>query len=164
MSGFIYAAGLLVYTISFGVLAADLVIAIFRHKVKHLRFFTLLILVSCIYALGFLLQHLSTSYEELLQGGRVQYLGAVFVSPMLLLFVMDFCGIKQRAWIIASTLVIPVVTLLLVFTYRFNGIFWGESSFVADPVPRLVFPGSLFRTVYFIYPAFNFEVQHLWSL
>jgi diguanylate cyclase (GGDEF)-like protein len=151
MSGFIYAAGLLVYIISFGVLAADLVIAIFRHKVKHVRFFALLMLASCIYALGFLLQHLSTGYEELLQGGRVQYLGAVFVSPMLLLFVMDFCGIRQRAWIAVSTLIIPVITLLLVFTYRFNGIYFGESSFTADPVPLLVFSGSVFRTVYFVY-------------
>jgi diguanylate cyclase (GGDEF)-like protein len=147
----IYSAGLVVYTISFGVLLADLIMAIFRPKVKHLRFFTLLMLVSSIYALGFLLQHLSFSYSELLQGGRVQYLGAVFVSPMLLFFIMDFCGIKQKPWLTVSVLVIPVVTVLLVFTYPFNGIYFGESSFTADPIPLLVFSGSVFRTVYFLY-------------
>jgi diguanylate cyclase (GGDEF)-like protein len=146
-----YSAGLIVYTISFGVLLADLIVAIFKRKVKHLRFFTLLMLVSCIYALGFLLQHLSFSYAELLQGGRVQYMGAVFVSPMLLFFIMDFCDLKQRPWFIVSILIIPVVTLILVFTYPFNGIYFGASSFTADPAPLLLFEGSVFRTVYFIY-------------
>jgi diguanylate cyclase (GGDEF)-like protein len=146
-----YTAGLVVYAVSFGTLLTDLIISVFRHKVKHVRFFTLLMLASCIYALGFLLQHLSTGYAELLQGARVQYLGAVFVAPMLLLFIIDFCGIKQRAWLIIFTLIIPVGTVLLVFTYPFNGIYFGESSFTADSVPLLVFSGSVFRTVYFIY-------------
>jgi diguanylate cyclase (GGDEF)-like protein len=132
-------------------LLVDLVIAIFKRKVSYLRFFTLLLLVSCVYALGFLLQHLSTGYAELLQGSRVQYLGAVFVSPMLLFFIMDFCGIKQRAWFSISILIIPVVTVILVFTYPFNGIYFGESAFTADPVPLLVFTGSIFRMIYFVY-------------
>jgi diguanylate cyclase (GGDEF)-like protein len=143
--------GLVVYTISFGVLLADLSIAIFKHKVRHVRFFTLLMLVSCIYALGFLLQHLSFDRAELLQGARVQYLGASFVSPMLLFFIMDFCGVKQRTWLTVSTLIIPVLTVILVFTYPFNGIYWGESLFTTDPIPLLVFSGSIFRTIYFIY-------------
>ncbi|MDR2615109.1 MAG: hypothetical protein LBC28_00875, partial [Oscillospiraceae bacterium] len=146
-----YTVGLVVYTLSFGVLLADLFVAIFKRKVKHLRFFTLLVLASCIYALGFLLQHLSLDLSELLQGSRVQYLGAAFVSPMLLFFILDFCDIKQRPWFIAAILVIPIVTVTLVFTYTFNGIYFGESSFIADPVPLLVFSGSVFRTVYFIY-------------
>jgi diguanylate cyclase (GGDEF)-like protein len=146
-----YVAGLIVYTVSFGVLLADLIMAIFKRKVKHLRFFTLLMLASCVYALGFLLQHLSFSYSALLQGARVQYLGAVFVSPMLLVFIMDFCDIKQRPWFTVSLLIIPVVTVIMVFTYPFNGMYFGESSFTADPVPLLVFSGSVFRTVYFIY-------------
>jgi diguanylate cyclase (GGDEF)-like protein len=129
----------------------DLIIAIFKHKVRHLRFFTLLMLVSCIYALSFLLQHLSFDSAEFLQGTRVQYLGAPFVSPMLLFFIMDFCGVKQRAWIIVSTLIIPVVVLLMVFTYPFNGIYYGASSFTTNPMPHLVFSGSVFRTIYFIY-------------
>jgi diguanylate cyclase (GGDEF)-like protein len=147
----IYIAGLVVYTISFGVLLADLSIAIFRRKVKHVRFFTLLMLVSCIYALGFLLQHLSFDCSELLQGARVQYLGAAFVSPMLLLFILDFCGVKQRTWLTVSIFIIPVVAVTLVFTYPFDGIYFGESSFTTDPVPRLIFSGSVFRTIYFIY-------------
>jgi diguanylate cyclase (GGDEF)-like protein len=146
-----YIAGLVVYTVSFGVLLTDLIVAIFKRKVKHLRFFTLLVLVSCIYALGFLLQHLSTGYNELLQGGRVQYLGAAFVSPMLLFFILDFCDVKQRPWFIAAMLIIPVVTVILIFTYPINGIYFGESSFTADPIPLLIFSGSIFRTIYFIY-------------
>jgi diguanylate cyclase (GGDEF)-like protein len=146
-----YIVGLVIYTISFGVLLADLIMVIFKRKVRNLRFFTLLMLVSCIYAMGFLLQHMSFNYSELLQGGRVQYLGAVFVSPMLLLFIMDFCGMRQRLWLIVSVLIIPVVTAILVFTYPFNGIYFGESSFTTDPVPLLVFSGSVFRTIYFIY-------------
>jgi diguanylate cyclase (GGDEF)-like protein len=108
-------------------------------------------LASCIYALGFLLQHLSLDRAELLQGTRVQYLGASFVSPMLLFFIMDFCGVKQRAWLVVSTLIIPVLTVILVFTYPFNGIYFGEASFTTDPIPLLVFSGSIFRTIYFIY-------------
>ncbi|MDR3122356.1 MAG: diguanylate cyclase [Treponema sp.] len=146
-----YIAGLVVYTISFGVLLADLIMAIFKRKVKHLRFFTLLMLASCIYALGFLLQHLSSNKAELLQGGRVQYLGAVFVSPMLLFFIMDFCDVKQRLWFIVLILIIPVTTVILVFTYPFNGIYFGESSFTSDPAPLLIFSGSVFRIIYFIY-------------
>jgi diguanylate cyclase (GGDEF)-like protein len=130
---------------------ADLIIAIFRRKVKHLRFFTLLILVSCIYALSFLLQQLSFDFSALLQGTRVQYLGAAFVSPMLLFFIMDFCGVRQRNWLTVSSLIIPIVTIILVFTYPFNGIYFGESSFTTDPIPRMVFSGSVFRIVYFIY-------------
>jgi diguanylate cyclase (GGDEF)-like protein len=146
-----YIAGLVVYTISFGVLLVDLSIAIFKRHTKHLRFFTLLMFASCVYALSFLLQHLSINYFELLQGTRVQYLGAAFVSPMLLFFIMDFCDIKQKPWLIVSALVIPVAATILVFTYPFNGIYFGESSFTVDPVPLLVFSGSVFRTVYFIY-------------
>jgi hypothetical protein len=146
-----YSAGLVVYTISFGVLLADLIMAIFKRKVKHLRFFTLLMLASCIYALGFLLQHLSFNYSALLQGSRVQYLGAAFVSPLLLFFIIDFCDIKQRPWLNVSLLIIPVVTVVLVFTYAFNGIYFGESVFATDPIPLLMFSGSVFRTVYFIY-------------
>jgi diguanylate cyclase (GGDEF)-like protein len=133
------------------VLLADLTIAIFKHKVRHLRFFTLLMLVSCVYALSFLLQHLSSDSAGYLQAARVQYLGAAFVSPMLLFFIMDFCGIKQRAWLIVSALIIPVVTITLVFTYPFNGVYFGASSFTTNPVPRLVFSGSIFRIIYFIY-------------
>jgi diguanylate cyclase (GGDEF)-like protein len=146
-----YIAGLVIYTVSFGILVADLNIAVFRRKVKHLRFFTLLMFVSCIYALGFLLQQLSLDYSGCLQATRVQYLGAVFVSPMLLFFIMDFCGVKQRPWFILSALIIPVVTVILVFTYPFNGIYFGEASFTTDPAPLLVFSGSTFRIVYFIY-------------
>ncbi|MDR3136090.1 MAG: diguanylate cyclase [Coriobacteriales bacterium] len=146
-----YVAGLVVYTISFVILLVDLLMAIFKRKVKHLRFFTLLMLVSCIYALGFLLQHLSFNSSELLQGSRVQYLGAAFVSPMTLFFIMDFCGIKQRPWLTVSILIIPIITVILVFTYPFNGIYFGESSFTADPIPLLTFSGSVFRTIYFIY-------------
>jgi diguanylate cyclase (GGDEF)-like protein len=146
-----YVAGLVVYTISFGVLLADLIVAIFKRKVKYLRFFTLLMLSSCIYALGFLLQHLSFNYFEFLQGCRVQYLGAVFVSPMLLFFIMDFCNEKQRLLLTVSILIVPVVTLILVFTYPFNVFYFGESSFTADPVPILIFSGSVFRIGYFIY-------------
>jgi diguanylate cyclase (GGDEF)-like protein len=133
------------------VLLADLGIAIFKHKVRHLRFFTLLMLVSCVYALSFLLQHLSSDRSEFLQGTRVQYLGAAFVSPMLLFFIMDFCGLKQRAWLIVSALIIPVGAVFLVFTYSFNGIYFGESSFTTDPMPLLLFSGSVFRIIYFIY-------------
>ncbi|MDR2355946.1 MAG: diguanylate cyclase, partial [Clostridiales Family XIII bacterium] len=147
----IYTATLIVYILSFGILLFDLMNAIFKRKVKYLRFFTLLLLASCIYALGFLLQHLSLSHSELLQGTRVQYLGAPFVSPMLLFFILDFCGIKQKSWHIVSALIIPVVTVVLVFTYPFNGIYFGESSFTTDPVPLLTFQGSVFRTIYFIY-------------
>jgi diguanylate cyclase (GGDEF)-like protein len=146
-----YIAGLIVYIISFGILLADLIMAIFRRKVKYMRFFTLLMLTSCVYALGFLLQHLSFDYSAILQSGRVRYLGAAFVSPMLLLFIFDFCDVKQRAWFIVSIFVIPVVTVVLVFTYPFNGIYFGESSFTTDPMPLLIFPGSVFRTIYFIY-------------
>jgi diguanylate cyclase (GGDEF)-like protein len=148
---FIYTAGLVIYIISFGVLLADLNIAIFMRKVRHLRFFTLLVLASCVYALGFLLQHLSFDNAELLQGARVQYLGAPFVPPMLLFFIMDFCGIKQRPWLVVSSMIVPFITVLLVFTYPFNGIYFGESSFTANPVPLLLFSGSVFRTIYFIY-------------
>ncbi|MDR1330057.1 MAG: PAS domain-containing protein, partial [Oscillospiraceae bacterium] len=146
-----YIAGLVVYTFSFGVLLADLIMAIFKRKVKHLRFFTLFLLASCIYALGFLLQHLASDQAELLQGARVQYLGAAFVSSMMLFFIMDFCDIKQRPWLNASVLIIPVVAVIMVFTYPFNGIYFGESYFTADPVPLLVFSGSVFRTVYFFH-------------
>jgi diguanylate cyclase (GGDEF)-like protein len=132
-------------------LLVDLSIAIFKHKVRHLRFFTLLLLVSCIYALGFLLQHLSVERSELLQGARVQYLGAAFVSPMLLFFIIDFCGLKQRVWLIVSALIIPAAVVIMVFTYPFNGIYFGESAFTTDPVPLLVFSGSVFRTIYFLY-------------
>jgi diguanylate cyclase (GGDEF)-like protein len=130
---------------------ADLSIAIFKRKVSYMRFFTLLMLASCVYALGFLLQHLSSDRSGILQGARVPYLGASFVSPMLLFFIMDFCGVKQRIWLTVSALIIPAVTVILVFTYPFNGIYFGESSFTADPIPLLVFSGSVFRTIYFIY-------------
>jgi diguanylate cyclase (GGDEF)-like protein len=146
-----YIAGLVVYTISFGILLADLIIAIFKRKVKHLCFFTLLMLVSCIYALSFLLQHVSFDYSGFFQGARVQYLGAPFVAPMLLFFVMDFCNIKHRPGLIVSTMIIPVVSSILVFTYPFNGIYFGEASFIPKPLPHMVFSGSIFRTVYFIY-------------
>jgi diguanylate cyclase (GGDEF)-like protein len=70
---------------------------------------------------------------------------------MLLLFIMDFCGVKQKLWLTISILIIPVTTVILVFTYPFNGIYFGESFFTADPIPLLVFSGSIFRTIYFIY-------------
>ncbi|MDR0350862.1 MAG: diguanylate cyclase [Coriobacteriales bacterium] len=149
--GFIYIAGLVVYAVSFGILLADLIIAVFTSKAKYVRFFIMLMFTSCVYALGFLLQHLAPDYLTLLQGGRVQYLGAVFVSPMMFLFVLDFCGVKIRAWLVALLLVIPVFTVALVYTYPLNGLYFGESSYTNDPVPLLLFSGSVFRTIYFLY-------------
>jgi diguanylate cyclase (GGDEF)-like protein len=70
---------------------------------------------------------------------------------MLLLFILDFCEVKQRAWLIVSILIIPIVTVLLVFTYPLNGIYFGESFFTAYPMPLLKFSGSVFRTIFFIY-------------
>jgi diguanylate cyclase (GGDEF)-like protein len=146
-----YIAGLIVYTLSFGALLTDLIITVFKRRVKYVRFFILLMLASCLYALGFLLQHLSSDYSALLQGSRVQYFGSAFVPPMLLLFILDFCGVRQRAWLIVSILIIPVATVLLVFTYPFNGIYFGQSFFTVDPVPLLVFSGSASRTIFFTY-------------
>ncbi len=57
---------------------------------------------------------------------RIQYLGIVTVPPVLLVFVLQYCG--EDRWVKGRNLlwlfVIPVLTLLLVWSNDFHGFIW----------------------------------------
>jgi len=75
-----------------------------------------------------------------LQVARIQYLGAAFIAPMILLFIMDFCEIKIRLWKhTLPLLAFPACIVLL--TYVRPDIM----------IPAIESPGSVVRYIYFAY-------------
>jgi len=71
---------------------------------------------------------------------RIQYLGVVFISPMVLLFIMDFCELKINLLRhVVPILVFPASVALLMYV---------NPAFM---IPVIEGADSIFRYIYFVY-------------
>jgi diguanylate cyclase (GGDEF)-like protein len=129
-----------------------LFLSIFKRSHPHTLYFTYMTFFFLVSAIGYLMEYTSTSATMAYAAVVVQYLGVAFIAPMLLLHVMDFCGIKPRAWHIIAVTAIPFATCVLVVTWPLNGIYYESFEFVTSwIVPYAKVAGSPFYYVYFGY-------------
>jgi diguanylate cyclase (GGDEF)-like protein len=101
---------------------------------------------------AFLFEILAPSFELAFRAAQAQYFGGPFTAPLIFLFVCDYCNVKLKRYQIASLFIIPLISLLLVLTWRLNGIYYKEMVFVTDSMlPHLKVTGSIFYYLAFAY-------------
>jgi len=97
-------------------------------------------LAMFIFILGSLFEAANPDDIVYRQVTRIQYLGASFISPMMLLFIMDFCEIKIKRWRhIVPLIAFPACIALLMYI---------NPAFM---IPVIEDPGSIWRYIYFGY-------------
>jgi PAS domain S-box-containing protein len=59
---------------------------------------------------------------------KMEYIGIVCVPPLFLLFTLEYSRVRQRLnrWVIYLIWVLPLITLILVWTNEYHGLIWSE--------------------------------------
>ena len=131
---------LLMCLISLVIILLVLCIALLKRRAKGSLYFSYMLLSIFIFIMGSVIEAAQPDDFIYLQAARIQYLGAPFISPMMLLFFMDFCEIRIKPWRhILPLLLFPTCVALLTYAYP------------EVMLPAIEDHGSLFRYVYFTY-------------
>nr|WP_244244731.1 diguanylate cyclase [Marinilactibacillus kalidii] len=110
-----------------GVLNFYLFLYVFNRRRLYKRisfYFLVYVAVIVIYCLGSAFGMLSANLQQLKFWTAIMYIGLPFTSPLGLLFIMKYLGIKVQKYQIASLLTIPVITTILVFTNDYHHLYY----------------------------------------
>ena len=115
-------------------------IAIYRRRAKCSLYYLYLNLAILVYIFGSIFEAAEPNSYAYLQVARVQYIGAVFISPMILLFIIDLSDIRIRLRKHALPLLIFPAAI-------------AASMYVRPDImtPVIENRDSIFRYVYFCY-------------
>ena len=149
-----YSTVFLLYVLAALASLAMLVMGIYTRSAPRSLNFTLLTLAIFILNVGFVFEITATSLESALIATQLQYLGAPFIAPFVMLFVCEFCGVKLKKPYIAMVMAIPAAACILVLTWPLNGIFYTNLEFsMISTVPQIVVTGSAFYYVNQVYSS-----------
>ncbi len=125
-----------------GLLAAYLAAwAQVRGRVPAAREFSLVMLASAVYALGYAIEISRADLPGMLDAIRVEYVGIAYIPAGLLIFVLHFTRQQPLRWYwIAALLVIPAITFGMVLTVEHHSFFYIH--------PQAV-PGEFFPVIAF---------------
>ena len=136
-------AGYWVACLVAGVLTAVVALYIWRKRVipGATALFILMIAVTE-WAVGSAFQIMSTQIFYKIMWGKLQYIGIVATPLACFAFVFQYCG--QSKWLNWQTflflILIPFITLFLVWSYPRNSLIWTSVKLVTDgPFPMAVF-------------------------
>ncbi len=128
------ASSIFVYTLLL-VVPIYLFIALMAFRSKEVEgylSFGLLMITAGIYSLGYFFEIHSLSQEAVFNWLRFEYLGLAPMPALWLIFVMRYCGYSR--WlskpVLASLWTIPAITMLMINTNPFHGLFY--TSFSVD--------------------------------
>ncbi len=118
-----------------------------RHSQAGARFFALYALAEASMTLGYIVELLSPTLAGKVFWDNTQFIG-MFAAPIFgLLFVLRYTGrMPPRPWRLAGSLsVVPVISLVLIFTDRFHGLVRAESGrlIASEPFPALTYEVTL---------------------
>ncbi|WP_370575270.1 histidine kinase N-terminal 7TM domain-containing protein [Methanomethylovorans sp.] len=121
------------------------IIALYTNKLKTSRgasYFSLLLLCSAVYSLFYALEISSTTINDALMFYRLEYIGISWIPALFLLFTISYSGKKKMLTIYHLTmiLIVPLVTLLLVFTNETHQLYYSGVSMNNESIfPVLIF-------------------------
>jgi len=118
-----------VYTIP--VIASVFILCILAFNIRKLKTtpgatcFSMLLVATAIYSLFYVLEISSTSVNTVLIFYKMEYLGVSMIPFFFLFFAMNYAGKKHwmSASLTAVLLIVPLTTILLVFTTEFHDLF-----------------------------------------
>ena len=88
---------------------------------------------------GYLLELLSSNISEAMTAVRVEFLGGVFISTFLFVFVARYCGVNISGKVEALMFCLDGLTLLCIWGYRYTPIYYSRVSFVTEGLyPHLI--------------------------
>ncbi len=122
----------------------------------------LLTLAAWINNAGYFLEILSTSRDAALVGVKISYLGKTFIPFLILLFALNYCGVKISTWINMALAVFHAGIWALVLSCDHHSLFYTYVTYLRDaPFPHLesghgpfYFIFMLFAGAYFFVAAF----------
>lgn len=140
-----------------GVATLFLSMLIFRRLGETVRWFATLMFCSALWAICYALELASHTLEHMLFWINLEYIGITFLPVAWIIFILKFIG--KDEWLSTKNLflilILPVTTLLLVWTNQWHHLHYEEASLDASgPFPLLAIkPGIWYRvhTVYFYF-------------
>ena len=104
---------------------SSLYLAIYTWKKSRHIFFSWLSLSTAIWAFGYMVEILTPSLSMKIIAAKFEYVGIVFIPVSWFATVLEYTG--KEKWIrnkVAYFLVIPIITLILVWTNEFHHLIW----------------------------------------
>lgn len=88
----------------------------------------MLLLCTGVYSLFYAFEISSTTAQDTLMFRKLEFIGAAWIPAFFLLFSISYTGRKKRLAIyeIASILIIPIITVVFVFTNDFHNLYYSE--------------------------------------
>lgn len=146
-----------------GIITLLLCINIFRRYEIVVRWFGFMVLSIAVWALSYGFELATTNLKEMLFWINLEYLGVSFMPACWFFFIVKFTGKDQ--WItkrnLALVLVIPLITLLLVWTNEFHHLHYKSVSVDSSgPFPLL----NIERGPWYFFHTFYFYVMLFWGI
>lgn len=144
--------------------------AIIKRSVPKSLYFTLLSLAICLYAVGYLLEITSPTFEAAMLACRLQYSATPYIAPLFYLFSRDYynTGLRSR-WVLALIFAFPVFFSVYMHVEPLYTPFFKDYGFALTPIPHvLVRASSMYRIVVvylyvFIAAGLAVIVRKLWK-
>ena len=90
-------------------------------------------------SVGYLFEITATTQEVALLATKLSYVGKVYIPPLALFFVLDYCRIKVPKVLVGLLTVVHTVVLVLVMTCEHHDLFYTTISFSQEGLfPHLV--------------------------
>jgi diguanylate cyclase (GGDEF)-like protein len=124
-----------------------------RCKSEKKNFFIFCLISILLYVGGSFFEVTSTDLGGALISVKVLYAGSCFLSPLFLMFILDYCEVSVRpAWRVLITAV-PFVNMLLVWTTEMTGLIYAKFRYNGESMVHglhVVEPGPLYYLVYLV--------------
>jgi diguanylate cyclase (GGDEF)-like protein len=123
-----------------------------RSRVSAAREFSWLMVSVVIYTLGYSIEISRTDLSGILDAIRFEYLGIAMVPALMLIFSLRFTEKKLRWYAYGLILVIPFITIAMVFTVEYHSWFYIQPSVIQGALfPVVSFQRGPWYYVHFIY-------------
>ncbi len=149
--------------IASGVITLLLCFNIFRRYEIVVRWFGFMVLAIAVWALSYGFELATTNLGEMLFWIKIEYVGISFLPACWFFFIVKFAG--KDEWItsrnLSLVLIIPLITLLLVWTNEFHHLHYRSVSVDSSgPFPLL----NIERGPWYYFHTLYFYVMLLWGI
>ena len=87
-------------------------------------------IVELVHNLGYMLELLARSEQEALVAVKVEYLGSSLVAILFMMFIYNYCGVKENRILERGLLCCGVAVILMVWTNSMHGFYYKDVDFV----------------------------------
>jgi len=131
---------------------AVLLLAAYMRGSKRSLYMIYSFLAILLFNLGFLVEISAPVMEVSIIGKQIKYLGLPFISPFVLLFILDYYGYRVTTAKAAALFVVPVLHSLIAITFPWNGLFYLSTAWITDiSTPYLKTEKSIIYYIGFFY-------------